>query len=196
MALVESGVATGARKTRDRHTAVATFALGSQRLYSWLDENPRVLFRGVDEVNDPQRIAEEQHFVAVNSAIQVDLFGQCASETIGSWYYTGSGGQADFARGAVLAPGGAGFTALHATAVGGRVSRIVPTLDHGAIVTTTKNTVDRVVTEFGVAELRGRSLRDRARRLIDIASPAHREALERAATELALLPLPRRRKAR
>ena len=188
MELVICGAANGARKTTDRGCAITTFALGSERLYSWLDRNPAVRFRGVDEVNDPRRIAREAHFVAVNGAIQIDLFGQCASETIGPSYYTGSGGQADFARGAMFAHDGTGFTALHATANEGRISRIVPTLDSGAVVTTTKNIVDQVVTEFGVAELRGRSVQERARRLIAIADPAHRDGLRRAASRLGFVP--------
>ena len=188
MLLIESGVATGRLKARDPGLAVATFALGSERLYAWLDGNDAVLFRGVDETNDPRRVAQEQHFVAVNGAIQVDLFGQCASETIGSAYYTGSGGQADFARAVMFSPGGLGFTVLHATADHGRISRIVPVLDQGAVVTTTKNTVDRVVTEYGVAELRGRSLRERATRLIAVAAPSHRDVLEQEAQRHGLLP--------
>lgn len=186
MHLVASGAANGIRKTNDRGRAVTTFALGTEELYRWLDGNPAVLFRGVDEVNDPRLIAQEEHFAAVNGAIQVDLFGQCASETIGAAYYTGSGGQADFARGAMSSPAGVGFTALHSTAHAGRISRIVPALDTGAVVTTTKNTVDHVVTEFGVAELRGRSIGERAARLIAIAAPYHREALERAAADMRL----------
>ncbi len=185
--LVDRGVATGARKNRNRHTAVTTFALGSAELYDWLDDNRSVDFRGVNEVNDPREVALEDSFVSVNGAIQVDLFGQCASETIGTTYYTGSGGQADFARGIMFSPNGQGFVVLHASTGDGRISRIVPTLDNGAIVTTTKNLVDMVVTEYGVAELRGRSFDERARRLIAVAEPAHREWLERAAADLGLL---------
>jgi acyl-CoA hydrolase len=187
MDLVEWGVATGARKTRNRHRAVTTFALGGHRLYEWLHENRSVEFRGVNEVNDPRQVALEDSFCSVNGAIQVDLFGQCASETIGTTYYTGSGGQADFARGTMFSPHGKGFIVLHASADDGRISRIAPTLDNGSIVTTTKNTVDMVVTEHGVAEMRGRSFDERARALIAIAAPEHREWLERAATDLSLL---------
>ena len=185
--LIDKGIATGARKNRNRNQAVTTFALGGSGLYEWLDDNRSVEFRGVDEVNDPRQVALEDSFVSVNSAIQVDLFGQAASETIGTRYYTGSGGQADFARGIMFAPGGQGFIVLHASTGDGRISRIVPTLDNGAIVTTTKNTVDMVVTEYGVAELRGRSFEERARRLIAVAEPAHRDWLQRAAVDLGLL---------
>ena len=187
MWLIERGVVNGANKTRNRHRAVTTFALGTTELYRWLDNNRSVLFRGVDEVNDPRQVALEDHFVSVNGAIQVDLFGQCASETIGTQYYTGSGGQADFARGAMFSPNGRGFVVLHSSTKDGRISRITPTLDNGAIVTTSKNTVDMVVTEHGVAELRGRSFVERAKALIAIAAPDHREWLERAARDLGLL---------
>jgi len=187
MWLIERGVANGSNKTHNRHRAVTTFALGSKDFYDWLDENRSVEFRGVDEVNDPRQVAREENFVSVNSAIQVDLFGQCASETIGTTYYTGSGGQADFARGVMFSPNGRGFMALHSSTKDGRISRITPTLDNGAIVTTTKNTVDMVVTEHGVAELEGRSFVERARALIAIAEPHHREWLERAASDLGLL---------
>jgi len=185
--LVDSGVATGARKTLNRNRAVTTMALGSPDLYRWLHDNPSVIFQGVDRVNDPRQVAREESFASVNGAIQVDLFGQCASETIGTQYYTGSGGQADFARAVMFSPQGQGFVALHASTGDGRISRIVPTLDNGAIVTTTKNTVDTVVTEHGLAQLRGRSFAERARALVDIAEPSHREWLERAASDLGLL---------
>ena len=187
MWLVESGVANGALKRTHRHRAVTTFAFGSAKLHEWLDHNRSVYFLGVDEVNDPRQVAREDAFVAINGAIQVDLFGQCASETIGTKYYTGSGGQADFARGAMFAAEGRGFTVLHSTTSDGRISRITPTLDTGAVVTTSKNTVDMVVTEYGVAELRGRSFTERARALIAIAAPEHREWLEREAMDMGLV---------
>ena len=117
----------------------------------------------------------------------MDLFGQCASESIGSHYWSGSGGQADFARGAQYSEGGDGFVVLHSTAKDGTISKIVPTLNPGAVVTTMKNTVDNVVTEYGVAELRGRTLAQRARALIAVAAPQHREHLVTRAVEMGLL---------
>lgn len=185
--LMESGAASGIYKKRYRGRASTTFALGSKRLYDFLHENDSVMFLAVDEVNDPRLIGREPRFVSVNGTLQVDLFGQCASETLGTQYFSGSGGQADFARGAQYSEGGQGFIVLHSTTSDGRVSRITPTLNSGAVVTTNKNTVDNVVTEYGIAELRGRTLSQRARALIDIAHPLHQEWLEREAINCGLL---------
>ena len=179
--LVEQGVVTGVRKVRRPGRVVGTFALGTGRLYDFLDGNPVVELLPVDWVNDPRIIAQEASFVSINATLQVDFLGQAASETIGGRYWSGSGGQADFARGAMYSPGGQGFLVLPSTAKGGTVSRIVPALDAGSAVTTVKNTVDKVVTEFGVAELRGRSIRERARALIAIAHPRFHAELEAAA---------------
>jgi acyl-CoA hydrolase len=182
--LVERGVATGTRKTRRPGKVVTTFALGSQRLYDFLDANPAVELLPVDWVNDPRIIAQERNFVSINATVEVDLLGQAASETIGGRYWSGSGGQADFARGAMYSQGGQGFLVLPATAAHGTVSRIVPRLREGSAVTTLKNTVDKVVTEHGVAELRGRTVRERTHALIAIAEPVFREDLEREARTL------------
>ncbi len=185
--LMESGAASGTNKRRYRGRAVTTFALGSRRLYDFLDNNDSVMFLAVDEVNDPRLIGREPQFVSVNGTLQVDLFGQCASETLGTQYFSGSGGQADFARGSQYSKGGQGFIVLPSTTSGGRVSRITPTLNSGAVVTTNKNTVDNVVTEYGVAELRGRTISQRARALIDVAHPDHREWLSREAMSCGML---------
>ena len=185
--LARAGVITGTRKKTHRRRIVTTFALGSRRLYDWCDGNDAVQFLPVDEVNDPRLIGREPNFVSVNATLEVDLFGQCASETLGSRYWSGSGGQADFAGGAQYSEGGDGFVVLPSTARGGSISRIVPTLSTGAVVTTQKNTVDNVVTEHGIAELQGRTLRERARALIAVADPRHREDLERSAHERGLL---------
>ncbi len=182
--LVELGVITGVHKTRRPGKVVTTFALGTQRLYDFLDANPAVELLPVDWVNDPRVIAQERSFVSINATVEVDLLGQAASETINGRLWSGSGGQADFARGAMYSPGGQGFLVLPSTAVHGTVSRIVPRLREGSIVTTLKNTVDKIVTEHGVAELRGRSLRERARALVAIADPAFRDDLEREARAL------------
>ncbi len=182
--LVEAGVVTGAHKVRRPGKVVATFALGTQRLYDFLDGNPAVELLPVDWVNDPRVIAQEQSFVSINATVQIDFLGQAASETIGGRYWSGSGGQADFARGAMYSPGGQGFLVLPATAAQGSVSRIVPRLPEGAAVTTIKNTVDKVVTEHGVAELRGRTIRERTHALVAIAEPAFRDDLEREARAL------------
>lgn len=182
--LVESGVVTGTHKVRRPSKVVATFALGTRRLYDFLDEHLAVELLPVDWVNDPRVIAQQPQMVSINATTEVDLLGQCASETIGGRFWSGSGGQADFARGAMYSPGGQGFVVLHSTAVGGTISRIVPQLTPGSAVTTMKNTVDKVVTEHGVAELRGKGIRERARALIAIAEPRFRDQLERDARAL------------
>ncbi|MFL6204844.1 MAG: acetyl-CoA hydrolase/transferase family protein [Acidimicrobiales bacterium] len=181
--LVESGVATGVRKVRRPGKVVGTFALGTRRLYDFIDGNPVVELLPVDWVNDPRIIAQERSFVSINATLQVDFLGQAASESLGGRYWSGSGGQADFARGAMYSDGGQGFLVLPSTAKDGTVSRIVPHLDPGSAVTTIKNTVDKVVTEYGVAELRGRSIRERARALIAIAHPRFQPELEAAARQ-------------
>lgn len=186
MDLVQSGVVTGTAKKLRRHKVVATFCLGTRRLYDWLHENPAVELLPVDWVNDPRVIGEEPRFVSVNATTEVDLFGQCASETVTGRYWSGSGGQADFARGAMYSPGGQAFVVLRSITHDGR-SRIRATLSEGSVVTTLKNTVDHVVTEWGVAELRGRSLTQRAKALIGIAHPSARDELEREARQIGLL---------
>lgn len=177
MDLVERGVVTGVAKQLNRTKTVGTFALGTRRLYDFLDENAAFELWPVRYVNDPRVIAQERNFVSINATIAVDLLGQCASETIAGNYYSSSGGQADFARGAMYSDGGQGFVVLHSTTNDGEISKIVAQLAPGDVVTTLKNTVDKVVTEWGVAELRGRSLRQRAEALIAIAHPDHRDRL-------------------
>jgi acyl-CoA hydrolase len=185
--LVEMGVVNGIRKRNNRTKMIGTFALGTKRLYDFLDDNDMIELWPVRYVNDPRRLAGEPNFVSINATLSVDFLGQCASETIGGRYYSGSGGQVDFARGAMYSEGGQGFVVLRSTARDGTVSRIVPTLAPGDVVTTMKNTVDKVVTEFGVAELRGRSIRERAKALIAIAHPAFRDELTAAARKMAYL---------
>ncbi|WP_022929411.1 acetyl-CoA hydrolase/transferase family protein [Patulibacter americanus] len=180
MQLVERGVVTGGEKRQHPGVAVATFALGSQRLYDWLDDNPAVELHPVDWVNDPRTIATERRMVSVNATTEVDFFGQCASETMAGRLWSGSGGQADFARGAIASSEGEAFVVLHSTTSDGR-SRIRPTLTDGSIVTTSKNDVDHVVTEWGVATLRGRTVAERTRALIAVAHPSHREWLKEEA---------------
>lgn len=185
--LIESGVANGSRKRLNPGKIVTTFALGSQELYEFLHENPAVELLPVDYVNDPRVIAEEECFVSINATVEVDLIGQCASETVAGRYWSSSGGQADFARGAMYSERGRAFIVLPSTAAGGAISRIRPTLTPGSVVTTLKNTVDSVVTEFGVADLRGRSLSQRARALIAIAHPQFRDELTAEAKALGYL---------
>jgi acyl-CoA hydrolase len=182
--LIETGVVTGTRKTVAPGKVVTTFALGSAKLYDFLHENPAVELLPVDYVNDPRVIARENCFVSINATSEVDLIGQCASETVAGRYWSSSGGQADFARGAMYSRHGLAFVVLPSTAAGGTVSRIQATLSPGSVVTTLKNTVDHVVTEHGVADMRGRSISQRAESLIAIADPRFREQLEIEAREL------------
>jgi acyl-CoA hydrolase len=175
--LVDAGAVTGVAKTVNRTKIVATFVLGSRRVYDFIHDNASVELWPVERVNDAREIGRERRFCSINATLEVDLFGQCASETLGGRYWSGSGGQADFARGAMYSAEGQGFVVLPSTAKGGEVSRIVARLGPGQVVTTLKNTVDHVVTEYGVAKLRGRSLRERAEALIGIAHPDHRGQL-------------------
>jgi acyl-CoA hydrolase len=184
--LVECGVVTGVHKHLRRNKLVTTFCLGTRRLYDWLHDNGAVELLPVDLVNDPRRIGAEPNFISINATTEIDLYGQCASETVAGRYWSSSGGQADFARGAMYSPGGQAFMVLHSTTPKGR-SKIRLRLTEGSVVTTLKNTVDNVVTEYGIAALRGRSLTERARALIAIAHPDHRDDLEREARETGLL---------
>jgi acyl-CoA hydrolase len=185
--LVENGVVTGTRKALRRGKIVSTLALGSQRLYQFLHENPAVDFAGVEWVNDPRVIAREPNFIAINATTEVDFYGQCASETVAGRYFSSSGGQYDFSRGAMYSEGGQGFIVLTATTRDGSMSKIKPVLTPGSVVTTSKNTVDKIVTEFGVAEMRGRTLRQRAEALIGIADPRFRDELTREAKAMAVI---------
>lgn len=187
MHLCDAGVITGTKKSIRRGKMVTTFCLGTRALYDWVHENAAVEFLPVAWVNDPRVIARERSFVSINATTEVDFLGQCASETIGGRYWSSSGGQADFARGAMYAEQGKGFIVLHSTAAQGSVSRIRARLTEGSAVTTLKNTVDHVVTEYGVAKLRGRSIRERTEALISIAHPSFRDELEAEAKEMGFL---------
>ncbi len=176
--LVEAGVVTGARKARNRGKIVTAFMMGTKRLYRFVHDNPMVEMRPVDFTNDTHVIRSFHDMTAINSAIEVDLTGQVVADSIGYRMYSGVGGQMDFIRGAALAPGGRAIIALPSTAgADGLMSRITPHLAEGAGVVTTRAHVRTVVTEFGVAELWGKSLRERAKALIAIAHPDHRELL-------------------
>jgi acyl-CoA hydrolase len=175
--LVEAGVVTGAAKERNRGKIVTAFMMGSRRLYDFVDDNPMIEMRPVDFTNDSSIIATFRKMVAINSAIEVDLTGQVVADSIGSRPYSGVGGQMDFIRGAALAEEGRAIIALPSTAAGGTVSRITPTIREGAGVVTTRAHVRTVVTEYGVTDLLGRSLRERAKALIAIAHPDFRAEL-------------------
>ena len=174
--LMEKGVVNNRRKTLHPGKSVATFLMGSQRLYEFAHRNPAVYMAPVDYVNDPFVIAQNDNMVAINSCVQVDLMGQVASESVGLTQISGTGGQVDFIRGAAHSRGGRSILAFPST-VKGKASKIVPLLDTGAAVTTGRCDVDYLVTEYGIARLKGHTLRDRARALIAIAHPDFRPAL-------------------
>jgi 4-hydroxybutyrate CoA-transferase len=182
--LVEAGVVTGRAKERNRGKIVATFMMGTPKLYRFVDDNPMVEMRPTDFTNDTHVIRSFSRMTAINSAIEVDLTGQVCADSIGHRMYSGVGGQMDFIRGAALAEEGRAIIALPSSAQGGTSSRIVSSLHEGAGVVTTRAHVRTIVTEWGVAELYGQSLRERARRLIAIAHPDFRDELTAAARGL------------
>jgi 4-hydroxybutyrate CoA-transferase len=188
--LVEAGVLTNARKTLHTGKIIAGFIIGSRRLYQWADDNPIIELHPTEYVNDPFVIAQNERQVAINSAIEVDITGQVCADSIGPKLYSGVGGQMDFIYGASRSKGGVPVIALPSTATlrdGSMISRIVAMLNRGAGVVTSRNHVRYVVTEFGVAELYGKSIRQRAQALINIAHPDFREELSRQAHELKYL---------
>ena len=177
--LVERGVINGEKKTLHKGKLVATFLMGTQKLYDFVDHNPMVALYGVDYVNDPAVIAQNDNMVAINSCIEVDLMGQVASESMGAKQFSGTGGQVDYVRGASMSKGGRSIMAMPSTAAKGTVSRIVATLRPGTAVTTSRNDVDYIVTEYGIAHLRGLTLAARAEALIAIAHPDFRQQLRK-----------------
>ncbi len=185
MRAIERGIVTGARKTLHPGKAVITFALGSRTLYEFLDNNPMIEAHPVEYVNDPFVIGQQDNFIAINSAIEVDLTGQVCSDSIGTRIYSGFGGQVDFIRGAARSKGGKPVIALPSTAK--TTSRIVPELKPGAGVVTSRADVHYIVTEHGVAHIFGKNLRERAEALIAIADPSHRDELAQAAKKRKLL---------
>lgn len=180
--LIEKGIVNGAKKTVLPTKIVSGFAMGSRKLYDFMDDNPEVLMMDISFVNDTAVIRRNPKVIAINSAIEVDLTGQICADSIGTRMYSGVGGQMDFMRGAALSPGGKAICALPSSTNKG-MSKIVPTLKEGAGVVTTRAHAQYVVTEYGVAELKGRNLAQRAKALIDVAHPNAREELEKAAQE-------------
>jgi acyl-CoA hydrolase len=184
--LVEAGVVTNRRKTWLPNKMVATFALGSKRLYDFMHHNPMLEMHPVNTTNDPYIAGQNDKLIAINASLQIDLLGQCGSESIAHLPYSGTGGQVDFVRAANRSHGGKAFIVLPSTAKDGTISRIVPTLTAGTHVTTGKNDINYVVTEYGVAQLRGKSARQRAAELIGIAHPDFRADLRAAAAKINL----------
>jgi len=177
--LVEAGVITCARKNSHPYKMVATFFMGTEKLYHFVHNNPMVQMFPVNITNNPAIIAQNDNMVSINSTLQVDLNGQAASESIGYKQFSGTGGQADFVRGAAWSKGGRSILAFHSTASGGKISRIVTHLDEGAVVTTTRSDIHYVVTEHGIADLRGKSVPERAKALINIAHPDFKGELKK-----------------
>lgn len=175
--LVEAGVITNKNKTIHKGKMIATFLMGSKRLYDFVDKNPMVELYPVNYVNNPLVIMQNRKMVSINSCLQVDLMGQITSESIGLKQFSGVGGQVDYVRGASMSEDGKSIIAMPSTACDGKVSRIVPFLSQGSAVTTSRNDVHYVVTEYGVADLWGKTLRKRAEALIEIAHPYFRQSL-------------------
>ncbi len=181
--LIESGAITGERKSVDRGKVVASFCLGTKKLYSYIDNNPLFSFRPTEYVNDPYVIGSQNRMVAINVALEVDLTGQVCADSLGTRFYSGIGGQVDFNRGAARSHGGKAIIAMPSTAQNGKVSRIVAHLSPGAGVVTSRGDVHYVVTEYGVAYLHGKSVQERALALISIAHPDFRTELLKQAVE-------------
>ncbi|MBN2489765.1 MAG: GNAT family N-acetyltransferase [Planctomycetes bacterium] len=179
--VIEAGVVTGRRKSLDRDKVVASFCMGTKKLYDYIDNNPAFSFHPTEYVNDPFIIGQQQRMVAINVALEVDLTGQVCSDSLGSKFFSGIGGQVDFNRGAARADRGKAIIAMPSTARNGTISRIVTRLNPGAGVVTTRGDVHYVVTEYGVAYLHGKRVQDRALALISIAHPDFREQLLREA---------------
>ena len=187
--LIECGAVNNSKKTLYPGKTVTTFAYGSKRIYDYIDDNPSFVILPVSYVNDPNVIAQNDNMISVNAAIEVDLWGQVCAETVGTRIISGSGGQVDFVRGACQSKGGKSFIAFPSTVtVKGEVrSKICPTLSRGAICTTSKNDVDCIVTEYGIAKLRGRPMSERVKALISIAHPDFRDELTFEAKKLGML---------
>lgn len=185
--LFNRGVITNSEKKTHIGKMVATFALGNKQLYDFMDNNDVVKMLTVDYVNDPRTIAKEDNMVSINATTEIDFYGQCASETIAGKYYSSTGGQADFASGVQFAKNGKGFICLYSTAKNDTISKIRPTLSKGQVVTTSKNDVDYVVTEYGIAQLKGKSIVERTKALINLAHPKFREELTFEAKKIGLL---------
>ncbi len=175
--LIKKGVINNSKKTIHHGKSILGFVFGTEKLFHFLDHNPAVEMHPIEYVNNPSVIAQNDNMVSVNSCLQVDLQGQVVSDTIGLTQFSGVGGQVDFVRGATMSKGGRSIIAMPSTAKGGTVSRIVPVITEYSAVTTTRNDVNYIVTEYGIAQLKGKTMKDRARALIMIAHPNFREAL-------------------
>ena len=185
--LIEKGVVTGRKKTLHPRKNVFTFARGTKRMYEFMDNNPTMESYPVSYVNDPVVIAKNENMISINSILEVDLLGQCNAEFMGGYQFSGTGGQLDFVRGAFDSKGGKSILAFHSTAKNGAVSRVVPRFEAGTVVTTPRMDAQYLVTEHGVVDLKGKSTRDRALDIINIAHPKFRDELLREAENMYLL---------
>jgi 4-hydroxybutyrate CoA-transferase len=175
--LYEAGIITNQNKQLHKGQMIVTFVMGTNRLYQFIDDNPMVAFYPVDYVNHPAVIAKNNKMVSINACIEVDLMGQVSSESIGYSQFSGTGGQVDYVRGTSMAKDGKSIIAMPSTAKGGAISRIVPLLKEGSAITTSRNDVHYIVTEYGIADMRGKTLKARAKALVDIAHPKFRSEL-------------------
>lgn len=185
--LIECGAVNNSKKQIHRGQSITTFAYGSKRIYDFIDDNPSIALMPVDYVNDPGVICRNDNMISINAALEVDLWGQVCAESVGTKHMSGSGGQIDYVRGACQSKGGKSFIAFSSTAKGGTISKIKPILTPGAVCTTSKNDVDYIVTEYGLAHLRGKSLGERAKQLISIAHPDFRDELRFEAKKRGIL---------
>jgi len=187
MSLVEKGVVNCSRKNFNKGKIIATFALGSKKLYQFMHRNPMLEMHPVNYTNDPYSAGQNDNLISVNATLQIDFLGQCGSESLGPLPFSGTGGQADFVRAANRSKGGKSFIVLPSTAKDDTISRIAPMLTPGTAVTTSKNEVNYVVTEFGVAKLDGKSAKQRVQALVGIAHPKFRDELLASAKKMNLL---------
>jgi 4-hydroxybutyrate CoA-transferase len=187
--LVEKGVITGNKKNLHKGKIIVTFLMGSREFYEWVNDNPMVEMHRLEYTNNPSVIAQNKKMISINSALEVDLQGQVSADTLGPQQFSGVGGQVDFVRGARMSEGGKAIIALPSTAKN-NFSRVVPALKEGAAVTTSRNDVDYVATEFGIASLAGKTVRQRMKALIEIAHPQFRGELERKAFEIYHIKIP------
>ena len=187
MKLYQSGVITNEGRTDYPGKTTATFAYGTKKLYDFMHKNKDIFTLPVNETNDVRRISHINNMVTINAAIEVDFLGQCNAEKAGEIYWSSSGGQSDFGVAARLSQGGRGIICLHSTAKNDSISKIIPVLAQGTPVTTSKNDVDYIVTEYGIAQLRGKTIRERVKALIQIAHPKFKEELSYEAKKIGYL---------
>lgn len=185
--LIETGAVTNSKKALNKGKTISAFCWGTKKMYDFLNDNVSVELHPVDYVNNPYTIGQFQDFISVNSCVEIDFLGQVCAESLGYKNFSGTGGQLDFVRGCGLSKGGKSFIAINSTAKGGTISKIKPTLTPGSAVTTGKNDVDYIVTEFGVVQLKGKTAGQRAKALISIAHPSFREELTAEAKKMNLL---------